>query len=135
MINYRKDELNILMEYYKTIVDDNIFEKWSNYKAIIYANYKTTKLELLLPKLFENYFETFPNILKLLSIIYSIPFSSVECERGFSKQNLIKTDLRNNLNNETLNFLMMIGLDDVDLLEFDFGRALEIWNSQCERRI
>ena len=44
-----------------------------------------------------------------------------------------KMDLRNNLNNKTLNFLMMIGLDDVDLLEFDFGRALEIWNSQCEQ--
>ena len=117
------------------IIDDDIFEEWNNYKAIIYANYKTTKLELLLPKLFENYFENFPNILKLLSIIYSIPFSSVECERGFSKQNLIKTDLRNNLNNETLNLLMMIGLDDVDLLEFDFSHALTIWNSQCKQRI
>ncbi len=44
-------------------------------------------------------------------------------------------DLQNNLNNETLNLLMIIGLDDVDLLEFDFGRALEIWNLQCKRRI
>ncbi len=135
LVNYGEDELNILMEYYRAIIDDNVSEEWNNYKAIIYANYKTTKLELLLPKLFENYFETFPNILKLLSIIYSIPFSSVECERGFSKQNLIKTDLRNNLNNETLNLLMMIGLDDVDLLEFDFSHTLEIWNSQCKRRI
>ena len=135
LVNYGEDELNILTEYYRAIIDDNVSEEWDNYKAIIYANYKTTKLELLLPKLFENYFESFPNILKLLSIIYSIPFSSVECERGFSKQNLIKTDLRNNLNNETLNLLMMIGLDDVDLLEFDFSRALEIWNSQCKRRI
>ena len=59
----------------------------------------------------------------------------MECERGFSKQNLIKTDLRNNLNNETLHLLMMIGLDDIDLLEFDFSRALEIWNLQCKRRI
>ena len=59
----------------------------------------------------------------------------MECERGFSKQNLTKTDLRNNLNNETLNLLIMIGLDDVDLLEFDFSHALAIWNSQCKRRI
>ena len=101
LVNYGEDELSTLMEHYMAIIDDDIFEEWNNYKAIIYANYKTTKL---VPKLFENYLENFPNILKLLSIIYSIPFSSIKCERGFSKQNLIKTDLRNNLNNETFNF-------------------------------
>ena len=83
LVNYGKDELNILMEYYMAIIEDDVFEEWNNYKAIVYANYKTTKLELLLPKLFENYSEDFPNILKLLSIIHSIPFSNMECERGF----------------------------------------------------
>ena len=28
-------------------------------------------------------------ILKLIEIVHSIPFSSVDCERGFSKQNTI----------------------------------------------
>uniref|UniRef100_U9U7Y7 C17orf113 probable zinc finger domain-containing protein n=1 Tax=Rhizophagus irregularis (strain DAOM 181602 / DAOM 197198 / MUCL 43194) TaxID=747089 RepID=U9U7Y7_RHIID len=68
-------------------------------------------------------------------IIYSIPFSSVDCERGFSKQNLIKTDLRNSLNNETLHYWMMVGLEETDLSEFDFTRALQIWNSAYKRRI
>ena len=27
LVDYGEHELNILMEYYKTIVDDNIFEK------------------------------------------------------------------------------------------------------------
>ncbi|CAI2200762.1 7127_t:CDS:2, partial [Funneliformis geosporum] len=66
LVVYGEDKLNILMEYYRAIIDNNVSEEWNNYKAIIYANYKTTKLELLLPKLFEKYFETFPNILKLL---------------------------------------------------------------------
>jgi len=83
LVNYGKDELNILMEYYMAIIEDDVFEEWNNYKAIVYANYKTIKLELLLLKLFENYSEDFPNILKLLSIIHSIPFSNMECERGF----------------------------------------------------
>ena len=38
--------------------------------------------------------EQFPEILKLLSIALTLPVSSVGCERGFSKQNLIKTRLR-----------------------------------------
>ena len=32
------------------------------------------------------------HILKLIEIVHLIPFSSVDCERGFSKQNIIKTD-------------------------------------------
>jgi hypothetical protein len=42
---------------------------------------------------------------------------------------LIKTDLRNSLNNETLHYWMMVGLEKTDLSEFDFSRALQIWNS------
>ena len=51
--------------------------------------------------------------MKLIEIIYSIPFSSVECKRGFSKQNIIKSDLRNRLNNNTLHLLLLISLDNI----------------------
>ncbi|CAB4476910.1 unnamed protein product [Rhizophagus irregularis] len=114
---------------------NNICEEWFGYKAIIYANYKNIEIELLIPKLFEFYYDTFPNIIQLLGIVYFIPFSSVDCERGFSKQNLIKTNLRNSLNIETLHFLMMVGLEEKDLFEFDFTRAIQIWNNECKRRI
>ena len=77
----------------------------------------------------------YPNILILISIFYSIPFSSVDCERGFSKQNLIKTDIRNQLNNNTLHMLMMVGSHDVNLMEFNFSNALQIWYQRCNRRI
>ncbi|CAI2201167.1 6712_t:CDS:1, partial [Funneliformis geosporum] len=51
LVDYGEDELNILMEYYRAIIDNNVSEELNNYKAIIYANYKITKLELLLSKL------------------------------------------------------------------------------------
>jgi hypothetical protein len=134
LIKYGKEELNILSEFYKKEVS-NISEEWFGYKAIVHSNFKNIKIEVLLPRLFEFYYDTFPNIIKLLGIIYSIPFSSVDCECEFSKQNLIKTDLRNSLNIETLHFLMMVGLEEKDLFEFDFTRAIQIWNNECKRRI
>ena len=134
LTKYGEEEMNKLSEVYKKEVD-NICEEWFGYKAIVYSNFKNIKIEVLLPRLYEFYYDTFPNIIKLLGIVYSIPFSSVECERGFSKQNLIKTDLRNSLNNETLHFWMMVGLEEKDLSEFDFTRALQIWNKACKRRI
>ena len=36
---------------------------------------------------------------------------SVNCERGFSRQNLIKTALRNSMSTHTLNNLLAIGIN------------------------
>ncbi|KAH7414777.1 hypothetical protein KP509_14G010700 [Ceratopteris richardii] len=50
--------------------------------------------------------EAFPNILKLWQILLVLPISRVPCERGFSKQNIIKTDRRQHLKVDTLDMLM-----------------------------
>jgi len=78
------------------IIDaDAIRDEWDNFKAIILANYENLLINDLLPLLFQYHSDMYPNILILIDIFYSIPFSSVDCERGFSKQNLIKTDICN----------------------------------------
>lgn len=37
--------------------------------------------------------------------------------------------------NYTSHFWMIVGLEETDLSEFDFTRALQIWNGACKRRI
>ncbi|GES75518.1 zinc finger protein 862-like [Rhizophagus clarus] len=93
--------------------------KYGEKELNIYQNFTRRKLVIFLKS----------------GIIYFIPFSSVDCKHRFLKQNLIKTDLRNSLNNETLHFWMMVGFEEKDLSEFNFTRALQIWNSACKRRI
>ena len=73
--------------------------------------------------------------MKLIEIVYSIPFSSVECERGFSKQNIIKSDLRNRLSNNTLHLLLLISLYDIQIQDFDFNQALTIWLKMRKRKV
>lgn len=63
------------------------------------------------------------------------PVSTVECERGFSRQNLIKTCLRNSLAMPTFNNLMRISIDGPGLEDFDFGGAFFKWKSMKSRRI
>ncbi|RGB34572.1 hypothetical protein C1646_701583 [Rhizophagus diaphanus] len=104
LTNYGEEELNILSEFYKKEINNiNLCGEWFRYKAMIHSNFRNIKIEKLLPRLFEFYYDTFPNIIKLLGIIYSIPFSS-----------------------------MMIGLEETDLSKFDFTRALQIWNGVCK---
>ncbi|CAG8643598.1 12916_t:CDS:2 [Cetraspora pellucida] len=68
-------------------------------------------IDELLLFLVHNYFDIFPNMIKLAHITNSIPFSSVNCERGFSKQNTIKTHLRISLTTFTLDAFMRILLE------------------------
>ena len=63
--------------------------KWYLFKEISYQNYQTFNIKEFFSHLFENYLTTYSNIMKLIEIIYSIPFSS-ECEHGFSKKILLK---------------------------------------------
>jgi len=63
----------------------------------------------------------------LLEIVYSIPFSSVECERRFSKQNLIKIDICNRLSNNNLHLFLSLSLVDKNFKDFDYEKALKIW--------
>ena len=66
---------------------------------------------------------------------FLIPMTSVQCERGFSTQNRIKSKLRTNLNNQTLNDLMRISEDGPHIKEFDFQSALKKWKAEKVRKL
>ncbi|CAM9548890.1 unnamed protein product, partial [Laminaria digitata] len=52
----------------------------------------------------------FSNLYRLVKIYIVQPHSSVECERGFSAQNRIKSQTRNGLSVERLELLMRLSL-------------------------
>ena len=81
LTTYGEQELNILLKFYEKEVN-NICEEWFGYKAII-SNFKNIKIELLIPRLFEFYYNTFPNIIKLLGIVYSIYFHQLNINMNF----------------------------------------------------
>ncbi|XP_053385860.1 zinc finger protein 862-like [Mercenaria mercenaria] len=64
-----------------------------------------------------------------------VPVSSVECERGFSVQNLVKTKLRNRLDTNSLYLLMKLNIDGGDQKSFDFAFAYRKWKNVKSRRI
>ena len=74
-------------------------------------------------------------MLKLLTIALTIPVSSVDCESGFSKQNLIKTKIRAKLKTENVSTLMKMSVDTPEMETFDFHRAFVEWCSIKDRVI
>jgi len=76
----------------------------------------------------------FPEWIKAASILLCTPITSVDCERRFSKANLVKTAIRNALKAEHLNTCVRIASCGHDVADYDFKLALEAWVGEKDRR-
>ncbi|CAI7913187.1 unnamed protein product [Closterium sp. NIES-53] len=57
----------------------------------------------------------YPNLVRLWIAVAVLLLSTVECERGFSRQNVIKSWMRSNLCDATLGELMTVSLLDYEM--------------------
>lgn len=78
---------------------------------------------------------SYPSLGLLAKRLLVLPVSTVDCERGFSKQNLIKTDLRNSIKPASLDNLMRISIEGPPCSEFNYDKAYDVWASMKPRRI
>jgi hypothetical protein len=116
-----------------------------NYDLICseYQRFKFTVKNSLYNKetseIFEYFFinsESYPEIQILLEFAVCIALRSVECERVFSRMKLIKTPLRNQMKEKTLDSHLNISLNyfvferRTELLIF---KAIEYWKSLSSR--
>lgn len=62
-----------------------------------------------------------------------IPISSAQCERGFSAQNRIKSDVRSSLHVSTTENLIRISMEGPELGEFDPTAAVLKWFNTGQR--
>ena len=105
-------------------------EEWVLFKQMMAKNFGSSSIQGMAKKLLDSEAqEQFPQTLKLIVLL---PDSSVDCERGFSKQNLIKTKIRAKLKTENVSTLMKMSLDTP---EIDFHRAFVIWCTIKDRVI
>ena len=116
-------------------------DEWVTFKQLMSKNYRTCSIQSMATKLLQSEIskEQYPNLLTLLTISLTLPVSSVDCERGFSKHNLIKTRIRGRLKTDHVSTLMKMSLDTPELStcldQFDFKRAFVIWCNVKDRLI
>ena len=110
-------------------------DEWVQFKQMVSKNLRDALIQGMAKKLLTNseMQEQYPQMLNLLQLALTVPVSSVDCERGFSKQNLIKTKIRAKLKTENVSTLMKMSVDTPEIDEFDFHRAFIIWCSIKDR--
>jgi len=117
---YANDHLTIATKYFneffrtrKNSINDprelklslqTTISEWKTFKNDIKLNFVASSNNILTKRVLNSVF--YPNLSQLYAFFLIIPLTTAECERSFSRMNLIKTDLRINLAHETLDNLM-----------------------------
>src|SRR6266540_1038772 len=95
LLYFGDKELENLLKYYKysnfynniqlpALFDSNkCREEWAGFKMIITNSFSFNDIEIILSLLIQDYNDVFSNIIKLIQMVYCIPFSSVKCECDF----------------------------------------------------
>ena len=153
MSSYGSDEIEILSGHYgqsKTTESGNELhpvvdtvktkDEWVVFRQLMSNNFRTCTLQTMAAKLLPSaeVKETYPNMVTLITLALTMPVSTADCERGFSKHNLIKNKTRARLKTENVATLMRMSLDTPDLSvvdTFNFSKAFEIWCKEKDRYV
>ena len=146
--DYGNDKLEMLIEHYgkKHKTENGVIaavidcpacrREWSIAKRLVLQQkYPRDKMSLLWKIMYQNHKDVLPNLITLPELALILPIHKTDCERGFSKQNLIKSKSRNRIEDAALNRLMTISIEGRPLEEFDFAQSLSIWKGENNRRI
>lgn len=150
---YGNEEIEFLGNFYgeTRFVNENEFsgiidkeglkQEWNSAKIFL-QDYKNNNREMNFIQLWKHILDTdedfsfnHPNILLIAKIALLIPLSNAHVERIFSQTKLIKNNLRNQMNLDTLDDHLMILLNGPEIENFDYLKALEHWEGKKTRRI
>ena len=117
---------------------EGLKQEWIEVKNIMKKSFSTMSICDFIQKFLTLDIEdAYPNFLALANLYLCIPISSVDCERGFSTYNIIKSYLRNRLHVSTVNTLMQMSVETPplpDLHKFNFEKAFEHWCGMKSRK-
>ena len=141
--NYGEKEIEELAEHYGVgdsplISSENLKSEWLDFRIYMLSNCtKMTMKELLSSLALQDstISVVYPNLSKLAQVFMALPIGTADCERGFSTMKRIKTRLRSQMSNVTLNHCMRISMEAPALDTFDFDTALNSWSALKKRRI
>ncbi|CAK4267400.1 unnamed protein product [Aphanomyces euteiches] len=110
---------------------------YASYKFYAMANFASvSSTDLLITALADSHvISAYPEIVMLLQITLTLPHGSVDCERAFSLQNLIKNKFRNQLSIEHLEDLMICAHDSPDVQNFNAHDMTEAWLNAKKRKL
>ena len=115
--------------------DDTRME-WGLVKTLVLEQmYPRDNSQTLWKLIQSNHGNQFPNLVKLARLALHIPLQTADCERGFSCQNIIHTNIRNRLEPLRVNQLMTIQIEGPPSKDFPYQKAVSLWKAKKQRKL
>lgn len=132
---YGLQEIETLADHFHIHLQnkEEVRSEFQTYKRLVKGTYSDRNIVEVMCSLMKT--NDLPNLIMLLKCCSVIPMTSVQCERGFSTQNRIKSKARTSIKCKTLDDLMRISEDGPDTKDFDFQCALKKWKSCKVRKL
>ena len=128
---YGNVQINNFTQQFQGIVaePDECLEEWSNFRQFLRENLghlkQTEVVSLLCTDL--SLASIYPNMTTLAKICRVIPIHTADVERTFSQLKLIKTRIRNRMNEKTLDSLLRIAIEGPPVCDFPVNEAIQLW--------
>ena len=127
--HYGEENVRKLGDHYGVgdISSEELSSEWVDLRVYLILNCSNLSMKdilCLLAKKETTISSVYPNFSKLSQIFLTLPISTADCERAFSTMKRIKTRLRNQMTNDTLNHCMRISMEGLPLSEFDFEESM-----------
>ena len=120
-----------LAHQFQCVVADSqeCVEEWSSFKQFMRDNCSYLKQREVISDLCSNssMVAVYPNLNSLAKICRVIPIHTADVEQTFSQLKLIKTTIRNRMNEKTLDSLLHIVIEGPDLCDFPVIEAVKLW--------
>ena len=141
--NYGEAAVQALGDHYgigdTPLVDkDQVVSEWQNLRVFLINECATNSMKEVLNMLGKQGSTlalAHLNIAKLAQICLVLPITTTDCERAFSTMRRIKSRLRSEMKNSTLNDCMRVSIEGPDIDNFDFDFCVDAWSNMKNRRI
>ncbi|KAH9128264.1 hypothetical protein LEN26_009124 [Aphanomyces euteiches] len=139
LASFGLESIETLASHYRGDLPDVkvVLLEYASYKFYALENFASVSPNDLLTTALANEHVTlsYPSIVMLLRIALTIPHGSVDCERAFSMQNLVKNKQRNHLSVVHLEDLMTCAHDGPELDDFDVVQRTKEWLESKKRSL
>ena len=111
--------------------------EWTSFRQYLKDNYSQKKHREVVKALCSDsaLASIYPNMSVMANICRVVPIHSADVERTFSQLKLIKTSIRNRMNEQTLDSLLRIVIEGPPLQDFPVAEAVALWAKKKNRRL
>jgi len=141
LLRHGDDDIKTLLAHFSEVLPGEMnvpttLEQWLDLKLLVSQSaQRTLRPQEMYSSLLASKSDDLKSILTIVEIMMVLSVSTATCERSFSAMNRIKTNLKTNMKQETLQDIMVVSTSRACIKDFSPNEAIRVWvNSGTKKK-